>query len=64
MPVIEKELSPFQPRPHWGKLFTFSGAQLHSSYDKLPEFMGLCKKFDPKGKFRNEFLDSYIFGSA
>ena len=24
LPVIEKELSPFQPRPHWGKLFTLS----------------------------------------
>jgi xylitol oxidase len=22
LPVIEKELAPFQARPHWGKLFT------------------------------------------
>jgi alditol oxidase len=26
LPVIEKELAPFQPRPHWGKLFTLSPA--------------------------------------
>ena len=64
MPVIERELAPFQPRPHWGKLFTFSEAQLRSGYEKLPEFIELCRKFDPKDKFRNEFLDTYIFKAA
>ncbi len=24
LPVIEKELAPFNARPHWGKLFTIS----------------------------------------
>lgn len=64
LPVIEKELGPFQPRPHWGKLFTISSSQLHSSYEKLPEFAELCRRYDPKGKFRNEFLNRNIFGNA
>ena len=62
LPVIEKELAPFSARPHWGKLFTSSPAQLKSVYAKLPEFTQLSKKYDPQGKFRNQFLNSNIFG--
>ena len=61
LPVIEKELAPFKARPHWGKLFTTPPAQLHSIYEKLPEFIALSKKYDPQGKFRNEFLNANIF---
>jgi xylitol oxidase len=61
LPVIEKELAPFQARPHWGKLFTMSPQQLHSMYKKLPQFIALTQKFDPHGKFRNAFLDTNIF---
>lgn len=64
LPLIEKELAPFHPRPHWGKLFTMTGTQLHSSYERLPEFVELCKKYDPPGKFRNDFLNEYIFRSV
>jgi alditol oxidase len=63
LPVIERELATFQARPHWGKLFAMAPAQLHSSYEKLPEFIRLSKKYDPQGKFRNDFLDTNIFGA-
>ena len=63
LPVIEKELTPFKVRPHWGKLFTISREQLSTRYEKLPEFVALCNQFDPKGKFRNSFLNRNIFGS-
>jgi alditol oxidase len=62
LPLIEKELAPFHPRPHWGKLFTLPPAQLDSAYEKLPEFIAIARKFDPNGKFRNEFLDRNVFG--
>ena len=61
LPVIEKELSPFQPCPHWGKLFTLSAAEFRSRYERLGEFTELATKYDPKGKFRNDFLNSYVF---
>jgi xylitol oxidase len=61
LPIIEKELAPFQARPHWGKLFTISPKVLHAIYRKLPEFVALTRKFDPQGKFRNEFLNTIIF---
>jgi alditol oxidase len=62
LPVIERELAPFQARPHWGKLFTVSPERLKASYQKLPDFIVLSKKYDPHGKFRNDFLNKNIFG--
>ena len=63
LPVIEKELAPFKARPHWGKLFAMSPAQLRLVYgERLTEFVELANKFDPKSKFRNDFLNSNIFG--
>ena len=61
LPAIEKELAPFGMRPHWGKLFTLSPAVLRSRYKRLPEFRELATKYDPQGKFRNEFLNTYVF---
>ena len=63
LPVIEKELAPFHARPHWGKLFTMSPQTLRTLYTKMPDFVALAKKFDPQGKFRNDFLNKNIFGS-
>ena len=64
LPLIEKELEPFDARPHWGKLFTVSPATLRARYRKLPEFVELCERYDPQGKFRNEFLNRNIFAPA
>jgi len=61
LPIIERELTPFKPRPHWGKLFTMPPKELQSRYEKLPDFLALAKKFDLNGKFHNEFLDTNIF---
>src|SRR5258708_39201303 len=44
LPVIEKELAPFHGRPHWGKLFTMSPAELKGIYRKMPEFIELSRK--------------------
>ena len=61
LPEIERELAPFNPRPHWGKLFTLPPAQLRARYERLPEFLALARSLDPKGKFRNRFLERNIF---
>ncbi|HSL43498.1 MAG TPA: FAD-binding protein [Anaerolineales bacterium] len=62
LPVLEEQLAPFEARPHWGKLFTISSARLQSLYERLPDFQALLQQYDPHGKFRNAFLDQYIFG--
>jgi xylitol oxidase len=61
LPVIEKELAPFNARPHWGKLFTTSPAELRRIYKKMPDFIELSGRYDPQGKFRNEYLNKNIF---
>lgn len=63
LPLIEEQLAPFNARPHWGKLFTMSPARLQSLYEKLPDFQNLLRSYDPQGKFRNAFLDTYIFAT-
>ncbi|MFI6594690.1 FAD-binding protein [Nonomuraea sp. NPDC050536] len=51
--LVEDVLAPLEPRPHWGKLFT-----------RLPacpeEFRELAERYDPAGKFGNEFLRAYL----
>ena len=61
LPLIEKELAPFQPRPHWGKLFTMPAQVLESRYEKLSEFKKLAAHYDPRGKFRNDFLNDTLY---
>ena len=63
LPVIERELSPYAARPHWGKLFTLEPSRLQTRYERLSDFRQLALKYDPQGKFRNPFLDSNIFVS-
>src|SRR5260370_31969779 len=52
LPVIERERSPFQYRPHWGKLFALSPTELRSRHERLPAFIQLATKYDPRGKVR------------
>jgi alditol oxidase len=61
LPLIEETLIPFNARPHWGKLFTISPDQIKTIYPQLPSFKQFLLKHDPQGKFRNPFLDTYIF---
>jgi xylitol oxidase len=63
LPIIERELSVFKVRPHWGKLFTVPAAQLKANYERLHEFIALSNRFDPHGKFRNSFLERNIFST-
>jgi len=53
--LLERQLAPFGPRPHWGKVFTTSAADLHVRYDRLPDFLDLARHYDPAGKFRNAY---------
>lgn len=62
LPIIEEALAPFEARPHWGKLFAMSPARVQSHYERLADFQALAQNYDPQGKFRNTFLDAYIFG--
>jgi xylitol oxidase len=61
LPLIEAKLAPFNPRPHWAKLFTLNAAQLRAVYPKMKDFKALVEQYDPKGKFRNEFITTELY---
>ncbi|HEY4290526.1 MAG TPA: D-arabinono-1,4-lactone oxidase [Puia sp.] len=63
LPMIEQQLAPFNARPHWGKLFTMSHQRLAMLYPRMHNFQQMLKHHDPTGKFRNEYLDTVIFGA-
>ncbi len=53
---IEEALAPFEPRPHWGKLFDFGRADLAARFPKLDDFLVVVDRYDPNGKFNNPYL--------
>lgn len=60
LPILEEQLTPFAARPHWGKLFALSPAQVQPHYARLADFRALMRQYDPQGKFRNTFVEKYI----
>ncbi|HUJ07029.1 MAG TPA: FAD-binding protein [Streptosporangiaceae bacterium] len=60
LPLVEAELAPWGARPHWGKLFSTSPEVISGLYPRLPDFRRLMSRFDPVGKFRNDFVDASI----
>lgn len=59
--LVEEQLAPFDPIPHWAKLFTMSPKTLQSKYEKLADFQQLVAQYDPQGKFRNGFLEENLY---
>ncbi|WP_265446531.1 D-arabinono-1,4-lactone oxidase [Flexivirga meconopsidis] len=59
--VVEQALAPYDPRPHWGKVFVRPG-RLTGTYPKLDDFERVRREFDPDGKFLNDFLREHVVG--
>jgi alditol oxidase len=53
LPLVEDTLAPFEPRPHWAKLFHAAPA---ASYQRLADFRRLRASLDPAAKFTNDFI--------
>ena len=64
LPKLEEKLSPFGVRPHWGKLFTLDASILQSRYSRMNGFKQLIKRYDPDGKFTNDFINTKLYGNA
>ena len=58
--ALEDALAPLDARPHWGKVFAADAATLAERYPKVKDFIALAAKYDPNGKFRNEYLDTFL----
>ena len=62
LPIIERELAPFDVRPHWGKLFSIPSAQLQAAVREVRRLQAARRALDPQGKFRNAFLTTNLYG--
>ncbi len=60
LPVIEAALLPLGARPHWGKLYLDVDHLVPGHYERLDDFRALADAFDPRGRFRNAFLDRLL----
>ena len=61
---VEAALAPFGARPHWGKLFGADAAEIAPLYERLPDFVRLVERLDPRGAFRNPWLRARVLGEA
>jgi xylitol oxidase len=60
LPIVEEALAPFEPRPHWGKLFMITGSDIAPRYERMPDFLRLAQRLDPRGAFRSELLEHVL----
>jgi alditol oxidase len=54
---VEAALAPYEARPHWGKVFLASPAH---RYERRADFTALIERLDPRGAFRNGWLERVL----
>ena len=59
--ALEEGLAPLGARPHWGKVFSIEPADVAALYPRFADAQRLLEAADPTGKFRNAFVDRYLF---
>ncbi len=59
---LEQALAPFESRPHWGKLFLAQADEITRMYERSSDFAKLVARFDPRGVFRNDWLEARVLG--
>lgn len=62
--ALEAALAPFNPRPHWGKLFMLRADAMRRAYARLPDFVALLERLDQRGAFRNRWLETHVLGDG
>lgn len=60
---LEPALAPFAASPHWGKLFLADATTIAAHFERLPDFARLVKTLDPRGAFRNAWLEARVLGT-
>jgi alditol oxidase len=61
---LEAALAPFGARSHWGKLFVAGASAIAPLYDRHADFVGLVDRLDPRGAFRNDWLEERVLGTG
>lgn len=56
LPELEAGLAPLGARPHWGKLFATTADRLAGLYPRFADASEALRRWDPAGRFSNDFL--------
>ena len=59
---IEDAFTPFEARPHWGKVFHADATAIATLYKRHSDFIRLAERLDPRGAFRNAWLKAHVLG--
>ncbi|MGY0491022.1 FAD-binding protein [Streptomyces sp. WG-D5] len=58
--LVEERLAEFDPRPHWGKVFTAEPGRVSGRYPRAADFAALAERLDAEGKFSNAFVRALL----
>jgi alditol oxidase len=61
---VEAALLPLDARPHWGKLFLADADEIAPRYERLEDFRALAGELDPRGAFRNAWIERHLFADG
>ena len=61
--AVEEVLAPFDPRPHWGKVFTTKPSAVAAAYPRMGDVRRLLDEHDPGRRFTNDFVSTYVRGT-
>jgi xylitol oxidase len=59
---LERALERFAARPHWGKVFLADAEAIAPRYPRHADFVALVQRLDPRGAFRNPWLENHVLG--
>jgi xylitol oxidase len=57
---VERSLAPFDPRPHWGKVWSLPVEQVRASYPRLADVVALRDRWDPQRTFSNRSVEALL----
>ena len=60
---VEAVLAEFRARPHWAKVFLAEAETIAMLYDRQADFARLVERLDPRGAFRNTWLERHVLGA-
>jgi xylitol oxidase len=60
--ALEEALAPLAARPHWGKVFLAEADAIAPLYPHHADFVRLVERLDPRGAFRNAWLERHVLG--
>ncbi|KAI0789166.1 L-gulonolactone D-arabinono-1,4-lactone oxidase [Abortiporus biennis] len=61
---FEDILSKHGGRPHWAKAHRLRPEDLRKLYPRFDDFIAVLEDVDPKGIFRNEYVQRHLFGKT